>query len=77
MRKPVDVAVTESGDKERRFAQRLRRRAAGGRDRASRTVSFDDGAPQAEERRQLGGALAGRPRPNGDEIVGLRSRPYP
>ena len=68
----VDVAVAESGDEERRFAQRLGRRAARRRDRASRAILFHDGTPQAKERRQLGGTLARRPRTNCDQIVHSR-----
>ena len=72
----VDVGIAESGDEERRFAQRLRRCAAGRRDRSSRTILFHDGTPQAEEGRQLGGALAGRSRTNRRSDRTFASRPY-
>ena len=65
----VDVRIPVSGNEERRFAQRLRRRPAGRGDRPSGSIPFDDRTPQAEERRQLGRTFPGRSRTNRDQIV--------
>ena len=65
----VDVALSESGHVERRFAKRLCRRTAGGCHRAAGLVPLDDQRSMAEECRQLGRAFPRGTGADRDQIV--------
>ena len=65
----VDIAVAEPGQVEGRFAERFRRRAAGGRHRPAGPVLLDDDRAMSVEGGQFRRTLARWSRPDGDKVI--------